>query len=115
METHHGFEHQSDRLVDVLQVEVPSIGTPEEDPKTVDLKLRQVQKEKGTMKVGCWLSMPFCIFVAPVKTLPLPLCTSLVRSEFYSAGLPDAEKAKASDKRLRYSGEPTTYKAPSQE
>ena len=36
---------------DVLQVEVPSIGTPKDDPKTVDLKLRQVQKEKGTMKV----------------------------------------------------------------
>lgn len=37
---------------DVMQVEVPSIGSPEEDPKTVELKLRQVQKEKGTMKVG---------------------------------------------------------------
>ncbi|CAL5219954.1 g1886 [Coccomyxa viridis] len=35
-----------------IKVEVPSIGTPEEDPKTVDLKLRQVQKEKGTMKVA---------------------------------------------------------------
>ena len=32
-------------------MEVPSIGSPEEDPKTVELKLRQVQKEKGTMKV----------------------------------------------------------------
>lgn len=100
METHHGFEHQSDRFVDVLQVEVPSIGTPEEDPKTVDLKLRQVQKEKGTMKVGCWPSTPCCTFVAPVNTLLLPLCTSLVPSEFYSAGLSDAENAKGLDRRL---------------
>ena len=32
-------------------MEVPSIGSPDEDPKTVELKLRQVQKEKGKMKV----------------------------------------------------------------
>ena len=72
MATHHGCEALNDKSVDVLQVEVPSIGSPEEDPKTVDLKLRQVQKEKGTMKVGCWLSMPCCTFIMLLNTLPLP-------------------------------------------
>lgn len=33
------------------QVEVPSVGSPEDDERTVDLKLRQVQKNKGAMKV----------------------------------------------------------------
>jgi len=33
-------------------VEVPSIGTPEDDLKTVELKLRQIQKNKGTMQAS---------------------------------------------------------------
>ena len=72
METRCGYERQAEKSVDVPQVEVPSIGSPEEDPKTVDLKLKQVQKEKGTMKVGCWLSLPCCASVAPVNILSQP-------------------------------------------
>ena len=34
-----------------IQVKVPLVGSPEEDARTVELKLRQVQKNKGTMKV----------------------------------------------------------------
>ena len=36
-----------------LQVKVPLVGSPEEDVRTVELKLRQVQKNKGNMKVTC--------------------------------------------------------------
>ena len=34
-----------------IQVKVPKVGSPEEDARTVELKLRQVQKNKGNMKV----------------------------------------------------------------
>ena len=34
-----------------IQVKVPRVGSPEEDARTVELKLRQVQKNKGNMKV----------------------------------------------------------------
>ena len=34
-----------------IQVKVPLVGSPEEDARTVELKLRQVQKNKGNMKV----------------------------------------------------------------
>ncbi|CAK0765119.1 hypothetical protein CVIRNUC_003226 [Coccomyxa viridis] len=34
-----------------IKVKVPLVGSPEEDARTVELKLRQVQKNKGNMKV----------------------------------------------------------------
>ena len=34
-----------------IQVKVPMVGSSEEDARTVELKLRQVQKNKGNMKV----------------------------------------------------------------
>ena len=66
------------------QVEVPSIGKPEDDAKTVELKLRQVQKNKGTIKVPPPTAQT-CYTLSPEPQRPVKTVSSIAVMGIHAA------------------------------